>query len=321
MGRFFETLRHFIANMFASSSPGEDYINKLFYFFLILCVVILAVVLAMVLTGVIRFRAGKRPGEPEQITGNRVIEIVWTVIPFILVTLFFFFTIRYMRAINQPMAASGEDTIRIIAHQWWWEMQYPKLGFYTANELHIPAGQNLLMKIESADVIHDWWVPQLGPKIDAIPGRINFISIHSRNPGEFRGACSEYCGAQHAHMLILVVAQEKDEYNSWVKSQQKVAELPSDSTGKKGYQLFNEKACIKCHNISGTGSEEARVGPDLTHLSSRKTILSGMMLTTKENITSWLNNPQKIKEGAHMPDFMLNTDETTALVTYLEGLK
>lgn len=320
MGRLFESLRHFFETMFASSSTGEDYINKLFALFLILCAVIMLVVLGMVLTGVIRFRSGKRLAEPDQSTGNRLIEIVWTVIPFIIVTLFFIFTIKYMRAINEPVNKGDQPDIKIVAHQWWWEMQYPKLNFYTANELHIPAGKNLLMQIESADVIHDWWVPELGRKIDAIPGRTNFTWISSHKPGEFRGACSEYCGSQHAHMLILVVAEENSDFESWVSSQKEIPEMPADSIGKRGAQLFSEKTCNKCHNIAGL-STDAHIGPDLTHIFQRKTILSGMLPTTRKCITDWIENPQKIKEGAHMPDFMLEPDEINAIVTYLEDLK
>jgi cytochrome c oxidase subunit 2 len=320
MGRFFDTLRHFFSNMIASSSPGEDYINRLFIFFLILCAVILIIVFGMILTGITRFRAGKRQGEPDQTTGNRVIEVIWTVIPFIIVTIFFFLTIKYMKEIDKPVSKGEQPDIKIIAHQWWWEMQYPSAGFYTANELHIPSGHNLLMYLESADVIHDWWVPELGRKIDIIPGRTNTTWIYSRKPGEFLGSCAEYCGAQHAHMKILVVAQDKSDYDKWVISQQRAPLLPADSTGIWGARLFKDKTCIECHNITGI-STNAHVGPDLTHISLRKTILSGMLPNTVQNLADWLRDPQKIKEGAHMPNFMLSPEEINALITYLEDLK
>ncbi len=320
MGKFFETLRRFFENMFSSSSPGEDYINKLFYLFLILCGIIMIVVLGMILTGVIRFRAGRQRGEPEQTTGNPLIEVIWTVIPFVIVTLFFYFTMKYMKAIANPSDPNEEVSIRIIAHQWWWEMHYPKLNFYTANELHIPADQNLRMQIESADVIHDWWVPDLGRKIDAIPGRKNYTWIYSKQPGEFRGTCAEYCGNQHANMRILVIAESKDDFENWVRSQQRAPDMPADTLGKRGARLFADNACSRCHNIAGTGTD-AHIGPDLTHISLRKTILSGMLPATRENISLWLENPQKVKEGANMPNFMLSKDENKALVTYLEELK
>jgi cytochrome c oxidase subunit 2 len=306
--------------MSASSSPGEDYINKLFFFFLVLCGAILIIVFGMILTGVIRYRSGKLSGEPDQKTGNRIVEVLWTIIPFVLVTLFFFLTIKYMKAIDQPVDKNKQADIKIIAHQWWWEMIYPDLNFSTANELHIPAGRDLLMQIESADVIHDWWVPELGRKIDAIPGRTNYTWIKSNKPGEFRGACSEYCGTQHAHMLILVVAQDTVSFNSWVVSQQRVPALPEDIDSKLGLELFNGKACSKCHTIAGIASG-AHLGPDLTHVSLRKTILSGMLPNSSQNLTRWLDNPQEIKEGSNMPDFMLSANEIKALVTFLEELK
>jgi cytochrome c oxidase subunit II len=320
MRRFLDTILHFFGKMSTSSSPGEDYINRLFLFFLILCGVIMVVVIVMILTGVIRYRSGRIQGEPDQRTGNRAVEMTWTVIPFILVTFFLVLTIKYMKAINSPSAEGKKAEIRIIAHQWWWEMEYPGYGFTTANELHIPAGRDILVQIESADVIHDWWVPDLGRKIDAIPGRINYTWLNSQKPGEFRGACSEYCGAQHAHMLIYVVAQGKEDFDGWVISQQRVPGPPADSTGAEGARLFRERTCISCHNISGI-SDDAHIGPDLTHVSLRQTILSGMLPASRENIIKWIGDPQKIKEGSHMPDFMLEKDEINALATYLEDLK
>ena len=211
-------------------------------------------------------------------------------------------------------------TYRRTAKQWWWEMQYSKYNITTANELHIPVKQNLLMRIESADVIHDWWVPDLGRKIDAIPGTSNYSWIEASDTGEYKGACSEYCGTQHAGMRILVISESKDEFDRWIQEQQKVPSFPADSIGQRGMKLFMEKTCASCHSISGTAAN-SHIGPDLTHLASRKTLISGVLTNTPKNLYLWLQNPQKLKEGSHMPNFILSNSELEALVKYLEELK
>lgn len=320
MEKFLESFRQLFSSMFTSSSVDENHINKLFLWFLILSAVIITIVLGAVITGVVRYHFSRHPGEPEQSSGNTTLEIAWTFIPLLLLTIFFSFTVKYMKEINEPAGKGEQSDLKIIAHQWWWKMQYPKLHFTTANELHVPVGNKLLAEIESADVIHDWWVPALGRKIDAIPGRSNFIWINAVKAGAYKGSCSEYCGTQHADMRILVFAQPEDEFDNWVLTQQRQAITPADSLGMKGAALFRQKTCISCHAIAGI-SEKGQIGPDLTHVATRTTLLSGMIPNNDQNLRGWLEDPQKIKEGAHMPDFLLTDEELKALVTYLEGLK
>jgi cytochrome c oxidase subunit II len=320
MGGIINSIHGFLSAMSKSSSPGEDYINRLFLWFLLLAAVIIIIVISGVLVGAIHYRSKPNQGEPKQITGIRWLEIVWTLVPFLILVFFFYFTVKYMKAIDKPAKQGESPDIVIIAHQWWWEMQYPEYGFTTANELHIPVRQNLLMKIESADVIHDWWVPALGRKIDAIPGRSNYTWIDASEPGNYTGTCSEYCGTQHAGMRILVIARPKQEFDIWVMEQQAIPPPPTDSLGKKGMRLFQEKTCASCHTIKGTNAV-SHIGPDLTHVASRKTLISGDLLNTPENLYLWLENPQKQKKGAHMPDFRLSPDDLRALVKYLEELK
>lgn len=320
MSKILNAIRHFFAEMSRSSSPNEDYINKLFLWFLILATVIMIIVIAGVLIGVIRYRRRQHQGEPEQITGIKWLEITWTIVPFCILMFFFYFTVKFMKDIVPPIKTSQKPDIIIIAHQWWWELQYPEYNFTTANELHIPVNQNLLMKVGSADVIHDWWVPELGRKIDAIPGTDNYSWIDAAKPGEYRGTCSEYCGTQHAGMHIFVFAEQPGEYDKWIKEQQRIPVQPEDSTAQKGLKIFQEKACASCHAIAGTNAV-SHIGPDLTHLSGRKTLISKDLPNTPENLYSWLQNPQKLKEGAHMPNFILSSDELKALVKYLEELK
>lgn len=225
-----------------------------------------------------------------------------------------------MTNINSPIPDGAKPDIIIIAHQWWWDMRYPSYDVITANELHIPVGKKLLMRVESADVIHDWWVPDLGRKIDAVPGRYNYTWIEADSAGTYDGTCSEYCGAEHAWMRIKVIAQNQNDFNNWIHNQQHIALVPKNSAAITGASLFQQKTCGNCHAIEGTPAD-MHIGPDLTHIGSRETILSGMLPNTKFNLVRWLTNPQKVKPGAHMPNFLLDSTEVNDLATYLEGLK
>ena len=217
--------------MFESSSMQADEINRLFLGYLILSAIILGIVLFMVIGGVIKYRSGKHHGEARQTFGNKRLEIAWTIIPLIIVFVLFFLSLRVMEKINEPIINGQKPDIVITAHQWWWDFKYPKLGVTTANELHIPVDKNLLMRIQSADVIHSWWVPALGRKTDAIPGRMNYSWIDADSIGEYEGTCSEYCGTEHAWMRIKVVAESQTDFNNWVEQQLRTAVVPTDESG------------------------------------------------------------------------------------------
>ena len=274
----------------------------------------------LVIGGALIYRSKGRPGEPKQVSGNKRLEIVWTVIPILIVSYFLVQTITVMAKINRDVDPNAQPDIVIIAHQWWWDIRYPKLHVITANELHLPVGKKLSMRIESADVIHDWWVPDLGRKMDAIPGKPNYMWIESDRAGSFQGACSEFCGAQHAWMRILVIAEPQDKFDSWVAGQQKTDSVPDSELAMKGAELFQAKTCPNCHSVTGTDAT-AHIGPDLSHLGSRQTLLSGMEPNNVKNLEKWLTNPQAVKEGSNMPNFILNENEVNALTAYLEGLK
>ncbi len=320
MLELFDPMRQFFSRLSVSSSSQADVINRLFSDFIIMSFIVLAIVGFMVLGGAILYRSGKRRGEPGQSSGNKRLEILWTAIPFGVVTLFFFLSLFGMESINQPVATNQKPDIRIIAHQWWWEFRYPKSGVITANELHIPVGERLLMQIESADVIHSWWVPALGRKTDAIPGHPNFAWIEADSAGTFEGTCSEYCGLEHAWMRISVIAESSDRFNDWIAQQKSTAIMPADSVALMGKEIFQHRTCGSCHAISGT-SATGRIGPDLSHFGSRKTMLSGLMNNNRANLERWLKSPQKVKPGANMPNFLLSDDETMALTEYLEKLR
>ncbi len=316
----FDSLGKFFSSLFYSGS-GEAYnINTLFLQFMILAAVIIAIVAGFIFVAAFKFRAKKRPGKVPQISGNKKLEITWTVLPLLAVTFFFLLAVRTMSEINKPFNKKSQPDIVIIAHQWWWDMRYPHYNIRTANELHVPIGKKLLMRVESADVIHDWWVPELGRKIDAVPGQLNYDWIEADTAGIYTGTCSEYCGMQHAWMRIRVVAQDEQDFNEWIQNQEKVPSVPMSEPAHTGAMLFQKKTCANCHAIKGTPAD-SHIGPDLTHLASRETLLTGMLKNNKVNLARWLKNPQKIKEGAHMPNFILNKDEINALVSYLEDLK
>lgn len=190
----------------------------------------------------------------------------------------------------------------------------------TANEVHLPVGRPLLMELRSADVIHDWWVPQLGNKMDLIPGNKNYLWLNIRRPGDYIGACSEFCGQQHAWMRIHVVAQEPADFARWLDSNSRNANPPTDALARAGETLFQTRTCAGCHRIRGTPADGA-AGPDLTHVGNRSTILTGLLTTNEKNLASWIDHPQEIKQGSYMPSFMFSKDSIKAIAHYLEQLK
>ncbi len=320
MDNLFESIKQFFSEMFVSSSAQADEINRLFLGFLILSAVILAIVSFMIIGGIVRYRESKRKGEARQSFGHKGLEIAWTVIPLVVVTVLFFLSLNVMKKINEPIVSGQKPDIEIIAHQWWWDMRYPKQDVVTANELHIPVDKKFLMRVMSADVIHSWWVPALGRKIDAVPGRNNFGWIASDSIGVYEGTCSEYCGNQHAWMRIKVIVQSQADFDRWIQQQHQTADRPSGQMGQQGEMLFQEKTCGNCHTISGTPAN-GRIAPDLSHIASRETLLSGMLANKKENLRKWLENPQNVKQGSNMPNFLMSEKEVNELVAYLEQLK
>jgi cytochrome c oxidase subunit 2 len=240
-------------------------------------------------------------------------------IPTLLVGGFFYLTITTMQAVL-PAADGLKPEVVIRGHQFWWEARYAGKNAIIANEIHLPVGRRILMHIEAADVIHDWWVPELGAKMDAIPGRTNHLWVTIQKPGVYEGACSEFCGAQHAWMRIRVVAQPEAEYQQWVRERQQNAVVPTNASAIAGAAFFNKETCGTCHRIRGTAAN-GNVGPDLTHFASRQTMLSGMMPNTRENLRKWLQDPQAVKPGARMPRFIYAKDSINVLVDYLTTLK
>lgn len=282
--------------------------------------VIFAIVTSIVVFALMRFRWREGLPDPRQYPGNRKIEIIWTVIPCIIVVILFTLTAKAMRIADPPPAPAPD--IVVTGHQWWWEMRYPKSGIVVADEIHIPVGRPWSLQLESADVLHEFWVPELGRKMTAVPGHPNHIWIEADHAGAYLGMCTEFCGTEHAWMHFLVVAEPEPEFQAWQAAQLRpaIVPAPADEAATKGSALFQQMSCSACHAIHGTHAD-ARVGPDLTHFASRRLLGGGVAENTPENVRRWISNPQKMKPGAFMPDFKFTSEQINQLAAYLETLK
>jgi cytochrome c oxidase subunit II len=309
-----------LGGIFNASSPEMTAMAGLTFYMLAIAIAILGIIVVAVTYIIIRYRKRRGDeGEPYQEFGNIKVEIIWTVIPALIVAVLFFLTVKTMLVVDPPKGDRKPDII-IIGHQWWWELYYPNSRVLTANEVHIPVGEKWLARLESVDVIHDFWVPELFRKIDLIPGHPNHIWLVAGKPGTYLGACAEFCGTQHANMRIRVIAQTREEFDAWEKKQLKIPKTPTFGEAAKGAKLFLTDACMNCHTIRGTAAA-ARVGPDLTHINTRETIGAGVLMNTPENLKKWLSNPQAYKPGSLMPNMKLSNDEVNQIVAYLESLK
>lgn len=302
-----------------ATQQGLEILN-LFYVMLGVAAVIFSVVAGLVIYACIRFRRRKGDGEPKPVADNRKLEIIWTVIPSLIVLGLFVATVRVMHEVNPPAAQDQKTDLVITAHQWWWELYYPLSGVKSANELYLPMGRQLLLRLYSADVVHDFWVPSLGKKVDVIPNHPNHLWLNIDRPGTYLGTCDEFCGAEHAWMRIRVTGQSAPAFEEWIRHQSEPAQPPSGEKARKGAELFLGLTCANCHNISGTPANGA-LAPDLTHLASRITLGAGVLENTPRNLLRWIRNPQAIKPGCNMPDLHLPDPEAAALAAYLGELK
>jgi cytochrome c oxidase subunit II len=306
------------------STPAES-IDHLSHFILSITGLIFAVVFVLLTYAIVKYR--KQPGsdgrEPAQVYGSTQIELAWTVIPILIVVVLFLTTARVIHSIQD--APKPETAVEVVAigHQFWWEFRYPKLGVVTANELHIPVSEAAhptptFLTLLSADTDHSFWVPQLAGKTDLIPNRVNHMWIGPNQSGVFLGQCAQYCGTQHAKMLLRVYVDSSEEFAAWVHGQQQPAALDVGVTA--GRRVFESTACINCHAVGGTVAD-GRFGPDLTHLMSRQTIASGAAENTRANLRLWIQKPDAIKPGSLMPAMQLTDADLDALVNYLETLR
>jgi cytochrome c oxidase subunit II len=312
-------------NIFSPVATPAQSIYTVSMFVLGITALIFVVVSALLITAVVRFRAkpGDDASEPPQIFGSNQIELAWTIIPILLVVVLFLATARMIFAVQDAPRPKSALEVTAIGHQFWWEFRYPKLNIVTANELHIPvstpeATRPTYMRITSADVIHSFWVPRLAGKVDMIPNRINEMWMDPHQPGLYLGQCSQFCGTQHAKMLLRVYADTPDQFEAWVKQQQKAGN--QDPAVARGRQEFESQACINCHTVAGTVAN-GRFGPDLTHLKSRQTLASGPVENNTSNLEQWIDNPDTFKPGSLMPSMHLSSEQIHEITAYLDTLR
>src|SRR5260370_26807040 len=306
------------------STPAES-IHHLSYFVLTITGVIFLVVFTLLTYAVVKFRrrAGDVLREPAQVYGSTQIELAWTIIPIVIVVVLFLATARVIHAIKDAPKPATAVEVTAIGHQFWWEFRYPALGVVTANELHVPVSDPAhptptFLNLLSADTDHSFWVPQLAGKTDLIPNRVNGMWIDPQQTGVFLGQCAQYCGTQHAKMLLRVSVERREAFAAWINLQKQSANR--DDKEVTGRLVFETTACVNCHAVGGTNAT-VRFGPDLTHLMSRSTIAAGAAENTSENLRLWIQNPDAIKPGSLMPAMKLSDADLDALVRYLETLQ
>lgn len=314
-----------VPSIFDSHATPADSIRHLSFFVLGVTGAIFLVVFALLTYAVIKFRS-RAPDvgrEPAQVYGSTQIELAWTIIPILIVVVLFLATARVIHAIQDAPKPAQAVEVTAIGHQFWWEFRYPGLGVVTANELHVPVSDPsrptpTYFKLLSADTDHSFWIPQLAGKTDLIPNRVNETWLDPREAGLFVGQCAQYCGTQHAKMLLRVYVDSAEDFQTWVRAQQRPAN--NDEKEAAGRSVFERTACVNCHAINGTNGT-GRFGPDLTHLMSRRTIASGAAENNSQNLRLWIENPDSIKPGSLMPAMKLSDSELDALVRYLQTLQ
>ena len=305
-------------------SPESREIRKLSWLVFVIAAGIFVVVEGLLIYAIFRYRRRKNDSdssEPVQLYGSNPVEIAWTVIPIIIVLVLCLATIRTIQTVQPTKNERPENalTVEVIGHRWWWEFRYPELDVVTANELFIPIERPIWLEITSADVIHSFWVPELQGKMDAIPAHTNYWKMTAEEKGTYLGQCAEYCGNQHANMLIRVEALDPDGFAEWARLQALPGDLVNTKEVLLGREVFLKYACQNCHAVAGVS--EGTYAPDLTHLMSRKTFAGGMIPNTEANLKAWIDDPAQIKPGCDMPALKLSTQEIEQVVAYLVTLK
>jgi cytochrome c oxidase subunit II len=326
---------------------GDDIQNNTLYW----ATGVFVLVEGALLYAIFRFRGRPDDPEPRQVHGNTVIEIIWTVIPALILAAI---AVPTVRGIFQTNAIPTGDVLRVdvVGHQWWWEFRYPTLNLTTANELHIPVGQTVSLHLGSADVIHSFWPPRFAGKRDVFPNRETRLWFKAERTGEYPGQCAEFCGIQHARMAFRVRAQSPAEFQTWVAHMQTLGAkpapaaaapakdsvhtasagarvqsapqtapqaAPTDPAYAAGEKLFAAKGCVGCHSLTAVNAPKGMVGPNLANVGARTYIAAGTLKNTDENLAHWIRDPQGIKKGVLMPNLGVTADEARSLVAFLRA--
>jgi len=312
-------------NIFAPVSTPAQSVLDLSLFVLEVTAAIFLVVFSLLAYAVVKFRKRTMADgrEPAQVYGSSQLELAWTVIPVLIVVILFLAAARVIASVQNAVRPGNAVEVTVIGHQFWWEYRYPSLKVVTANELHIPVSDPAhptptFLTLLSADTDHSFWVPRLAGKTDLIPNHPNSMWVDPHETGLFLGQCAQYCGTQHALMLLRVYVQTRDEFNKWIQEQSQPAQI--NDTIPEGQKIFERTACINCHAVTGTAAN-GRFGPDLTHLMSRDTLASGAVPNTAANLRRWIQDPSTIKPGSKMPAMGLSDPDLDAVTQYLETLR
>src|SRR5271163_915797 len=312
-------------NIFSPVSTPAKSIADLSVFVLVITGIIFLTVFTLLFYSIVKFRGRASDGgrEPAQVYGSMQIELAWTIIPILIVVVLFLATARVIHAVQDAPEPPGAVDVIAVGHQFWWEFRYPKLGIVTANELHIPVSDPshptpTFLQLLSADTDHSFWVPELAGKTDLIPQHPNSMWMDPQRTGVFLGQCAQYCGTQHAKMLLRVSVDGPEDFAVWVRAQQRPAVEDTDAIA--GRRVFERNACMNCHAVAGTAAD-GRFGPDLTHLMSRATIAAGAAKNTHDNLRLWIQDPSAIKPGSPMPAMKLSDADLDAVVSYMETLR
>lgn len=358
--------------------PEARTLDRLWDLVFPIAAVIFFLVQGIIIFIVVKFRARSDEDAPVQVHGNAKAEIAWTIAPALILAVAGVFTVVTLFDINARAEGSDVLQVKVTGHQWWWEYEYPDQKIITANELHIPTGRQVQLELTSADVIHNFWPPKLAGKVYAIPGRTNYMRLEADKPGDYAGQCAEYCGLSHANMRLRVIADTPEDFDKWVKNQQRPAAPPPSTTSTTmattttaageggedgagggaeggaggeedleptlgdeepvpagtdpvldraaGAEIFITRGCNGCHTITGLEGASGKVGPNLTHLYSRKTFAGSLFDLDRRNLRRWLRDPPAMKpmdpdNNQGMPNLGLSEDEITQLIAYLETLK
>jgi cytochrome c oxidase subunit 2 len=312
-------------NIFAPESTPAQSIFDLSMFVLSVTAAIFLVVFTLLAYAVVKFRKNSSHDghEPAQVYGSTQLEVAWTVIPILIVVVLFLATARVIASIQNAKQPDNAIAVTVIGHQFWWEYRYPSLGVVTANELHIPVSDPAhptptFLTLLSADTDHSFWVPRLAGKTDLIPNHPNSMWVDPHEIGLYLGQCAQYCGTQHAKMLLRVYVDSREDFDRWIQAQKQPAQV--SATVSEGQKVFERTACVNCHAVAGTAAI-GTFGPDLTHIASRETIGSGAAPNTQANLRMWIQDPSVFKPGSKMPAMGLSDPDVAAVTEYLETLR